>query len=63
METLEARPKTLEEVEREAILSTLEAFNGDKLRTCVALGICLKTLYLKLNKYGYPMRRKRKAGS
>jgi len=42
----------LEEVERRHILSTLAYFEGDKNETADALGISLKTLYNKLNKYG-----------
>jgi len=42
----------LEEVERRHILSTLAHFEGDKNETADALGISLKTLYNKLNKYG-----------
>ena len=41
----------LEEVERRHILSTLAHFEEDKNQTAEALGISLKTLYNKLNKY------------
>ena len=41
----------LAEVERRAILSTLEHFDGDKKRTAEALGISLKTLYNRLKRY------------
>lgn len=42
----------LDEVERRHILSTLAHFEGDKKKTAKALGISLKTLYNRLNKYG-----------
>jgi DNA-binding NtrC family response regulator len=41
----------LVEVERRHILSTLANFEGDKKKTAAALGISLKTLYNRLNKY------------
>jgi len=41
----------LAEVERRAILSTLEHFGGDKKQTARALGVSLKTLYNRLKKY------------
>ncbi len=41
----------LAEVERRHILSTLAHFEGDKKRTAESLGISLKTLYNRLNKY------------
>lgn len=44
--------KTVEEVERELIASTLEHFGGDKRQTAEMLGISLKTLYNRLNSYG-----------
>jgi two-component system response regulator HydG len=42
----------LAEVERRAILNTLERLNGDKLMTARALGIGKTTLYRKLKEYG-----------
>lgn len=42
----------LAEVERRHILSTLAHFEGDKKKTAEVLGISLKTLYNRLNKYG-----------
>jgi len=42
----------LAEVERRHILSTLAHFEGDKKKTAAALGVSLKTLYNRLNKYG-----------
>lgn len=44
--------KTVEEVERELIESTLEHFDGDKKQAADVLGISLKTLYNRLNAYG-----------
>ena len=41
----------LAEVERRAILSTLEHFGGDKKKTAKALGVSLKTLYNRLKQY------------
>jgi two-component system, NtrC family, response regulator HydG len=40
---------SLDEVERQVILATLESFKGDKKRTAEVLGISLKTLYSRLN--------------
>lgn len=42
----------LAEVEKQAILSTLERLNGDKLMTARLLGIGKTTLYRKLKEYG-----------
>jgi len=44
--------KTVEEVERELIETTLEYFDGDKKQAADILGISLKTLYNRLNSYG-----------
>lgn len=44
--------KTVEEVERELIESTLDHFGGDKKQAADILGISLKTLYNRLNSYG-----------
>ncbi|MFU8896746.1 MAG: sigma-54-dependent transcriptional regulator [Gammaproteobacteria bacterium] len=41
----------LAEVERRAILATVEHFGGDKKTAAKALGVSLKTLYTKLKKY------------
>ena len=41
----------LAEVERRAILSTLEHFGGNKKKTAAALGVSLKTLYNRLKSY------------
>jgi DNA-binding NtrC family response regulator len=42
---------SLEEVEHELILKTLESVNGNKVRAAEILGISLKTLYNRLEKY------------
>ncbi|MCB9950530.1 MAG: sigma-54-dependent Fis family transcriptional regulator [Planctomycetaceae bacterium] len=44
-----AEPLTLREIEMEAILQTLDKYDGDKPKTADELGIALKTLYNKLN--------------
>ena len=42
---------TLEEIERAAILRTLERFDGHRLKTARALGIGVRTLGLKIKKW------------
>ena len=42
---------SLEEMEKRALLGTLEYFNHDKARTADVLGISLKTIYNKLARY------------
>jgi DNA-binding NtrC family response regulator len=42
----------LDEIEKQTILRTLEAFHGNKRRTAEVLGIGLKTLYRKLEEFG-----------
>jgi transcriptional regulator with GAF, ATPase, and Fis domain len=53
--TIEARPiageRTLEEIERDTIVRTLERFNGHRAKTARALGIGVRTLGLKLKKW------------
>jgi two-component system response regulator HydG len=44
--------RSLEEIEREAILTTLEATDGNKSETARRLGITRKTLHNKLKAYG-----------
>lgn len=44
--------KSLEEIERTAILQTLKAHQGNKTQTAKALGIAYSTLYEKIKKYG-----------
>ncbi|HET9553913.1 MAG TPA: sigma-54-dependent Fis family transcriptional regulator [Anaeromyxobacteraceae bacterium] len=46
-----AGQRTLADVEREAILSALEAHDGNQARTAAALGIGTATLYRKLKAY------------
>ena len=43
--------KTVEDVERELILTTLEYLDGDKKAAADTLGLSLKTLYNRLNSY------------
>lgn len=45
-------PVTLEELERNHIMSTLENLGGNKTKTAKVLGITVKTLYNKLHSYG-----------
>ena len=44
--------KSLEEIERTAIVQTLQSRQGNKTQTARALGIAYSTLYEKLKKYG-----------
>ena len=46
------QPVTLDDLERQHIESTLQAFKNNRARTAEALGISKKTLYLKLKRYG-----------
>ncbi len=43
--------RKLEEIEREAIIETLQRFNGHRQKTAAALGIGVRTLGLKLRKW------------
>lgn len=43
--------RSIREVERELIMTTLDHFQGDKRSTAETLGISLKTLYNRLNEY------------
>ncbi len=43
---------TLEDIEKNTILRSLAYHHGNKTRTAEALGITVKTLYNKLNRYG-----------
>jgi DNA-binding NtrC family response regulator len=47
---------TLEELERRAIVATLERFDGHRAKTAEALGIGIRTLSGKLRAYGYAPR-------
>ncbi|MBS0196838.1 MAG: sigma-54-dependent Fis family transcriptional regulator [Planctomycetes bacterium] len=46
-----SEPRPLEELEREAILSALQRYQGHRVRTARALGIGVRTLGLKLKKW------------
>ena len=46
-------PRTLEEVEREHILSTLQRLGGNRTATATELGISRRTLYYKLKEHGF----------
>jgi two-component system response regulator HydG len=50
--TLNMAGKPLEEVEKEAVISTLTACDGNKSEAARQLGITRKTLHSKLKKYG-----------
>ena len=43
---------SLEEVEKELLIKTLEAFGGNKKKAAEKLGISLKTIYNKIRQYG-----------
>ncbi len=45
-------PATLEALERQAIINTLDRFGGHRKNAAEALGIGLRTLYDKLKRYG-----------
>ena len=45
-------PKTLRELEREAILAALAAHKGNRRKSAAQLGIGLRTLYARLREYG-----------
>ncbi|NPA95033.1 MAG: sigma-54-dependent Fis family transcriptional regulator [Thermodesulfobacteria bacterium] len=48
--------KKLEEIEREAIVKTLEKTKGHRKKAAEILGISLRTLQYKIKKYGYKKR-------
>src|SRR5215467_7517801 len=52
----ESTIKPLAEIEKEAILTALRIFDGDKLATATALGIGKTTLYRKLTEYSEPLK-------
>lgn len=45
--------KTLQSLERDAILKALDRFNGVRGKTAKALGISVRTLQRKIKEYGY----------
>lgn len=45
--------KTLQSLEREAIINTLDRFSGARGKTAKALGISVRTLQRKIKEYGY----------
>ncbi len=47
-------PRTLEEIEREAILAALVKTDGNKTQAAKILGIGLRTLHRKVKEYGIP---------
>ena len=51
LEVVTADSRTLEDVEREVIVSTLSRYRGHRQRTAKALGIGVRTLGLKLRKW------------
>ena len=44
--------RTLEEIERDALISALQANQGNILQAAKSLGITRQTLYNKMKKYG-----------
>jgi DNA-binding NtrC family response regulator len=46
-----AKPATLTDIEREAILSTLEAVGGSTKRAAEILGISVRTIQYRLHEY------------
>ena len=51
-DSLEIRPTSMDEMEREQIMRTLEQYGGNRRLTAQALGIGERTLYRKLKQYG-----------
>jgi transcriptional regulator with GAF, ATPase, and Fis domain len=51
---LPTTPKTLRELEQEAILAALQAQGGNRRKAAEQLGIGLRTLYTRLREYGIP---------
>ena len=49
--------RSLAEVERDLILATIERVNGDKPDAARILGITLRTVYNRLEKYGMETRK------
>lgn len=55
--------KTLQKLEREAILEALDGFGGARGKTAKALGISVRTLQRKIKEYGYTNGRQKPAES
>ncbi|MEL6312104.1 MAG: helix-turn-helix domain-containing protein, partial [Pseudomonadota bacterium] len=51
LRTIAHKPVTLEEIEREAIITVLQRNNGHRQKTARSLGIGVRTLGLKLKKW------------
>jgi transcriptional regulator with PAS, ATPase and Fis domain len=51
-QTADLSGRTLEEIEKSAIIQTLKAHKGNKTTTAKALGIAYSTLYEKMKRYG-----------
>jgi DNA-binding NtrC family response regulator len=51
IQVTDGEPRTMAEIERQAILETLEVFDGHRANTAKALGIGLRTLQRKLKEY------------
>ena len=55
--------KTLQRIEREAILEALDKFGGARGKTAKALGISVRTLQRKIKEYGYTASREKTTSS
>ena len=55
--------KTLQKIEREAILEALDGFGGARGKTAKALGISVRTLQRKIKEYGYTDSREKSSSS
>ena len=55
--------KTLQSIEREAILEALDGFGGARGKTAKALGISVRTLQRKIKEYGYTSSREKTTNS
>ena len=53
MANVQQEVKTLQRIEREAILEALDGFGGARGKTAKALGISVRTLQRKIKEYGY----------
>ena len=48
------KPESLRQIEKKAIMATMEYYNGNKSQAAISLGVCLKTVYLKLERHRLP---------